>query len=83
MRSGMPLYRNHFRRSRDAPEVDRDQLHFNIHSREVNRTYLDANRSCGDSLRPTAGLSTTRVSCREFPAVVKCRPLFGVSKSTL
>jgi hypothetical protein len=26
MHSGMPLYRNHFRRSRDAPEVNHDQL---------------------------------------------------------
>jgi len=27
MHSGMPLYRNHFRRSRDAPEVNRDLLY--------------------------------------------------------
>src|ERR1039457_4900176 len=49
MRSGMPLYRNHFRRSRDAPEVLNDLLHSN--SKEVNRQHIDA----GDGLRDSAG----------------------------
>jgi hypothetical protein len=43
MRSGMPPYRNHFRRSRDAPEVNRDYPHCTSKSREVNRlAKLDA-----------------------------------------
>ena len=44
----MPLYRNHFRRSRDAPEVLNDLLHSN--SKQVNRQHIDA----GDGLRDSA-----------------------------
>ena len=40
MHSGMPLYRNHFRRSRDAPGVNRDQLHSSTWDREVNPCYI-------------------------------------------
>ena len=47
MRSGMPLYRNHFRRSRDAPEVLYDLLHSN--SKEVNRQHIDAGDGVHDS----------------------------------
>jgi hypothetical protein len=45
----MPLYRNHSRRSRDAPVVMRDQLNSNSQVREVNRTSLDAKRCIPDS----------------------------------
>ena len=45
----MPLYRNHFRRSRDAPEVNRDLFHSN--SSEVNRQHIDA----GDAVSDSAG----------------------------
>ena len=57
MRSGMPLYRNHFRRSRDAPEVLCDLLHSN--SREANRQDIDAGDEARDSnvrfLHPVGG----------------------------
>ena len=38
----MPLYRNHFRRSRDAPGCDNDQPNSTSQGREVNRTDIDA-----------------------------------------
>jgi len=49
MHSGMPLYRNHFRRSRDAPEVNRDL--FTLPASEVNRQHIDAGDAVGDSAR--------------------------------
>ncbi len=53
----MPLYRNHFRRSRDAPGVNRDLLHSTSKGREVNRTHIDVGRAADDSwdgfLHPT------------------------------
>src|SRR5271157_567151 len=67
MHSGMPLYRNHFRRSRDAPEVNRDQLHSSTWGREVNRWYIDAvTRRVGseaDSCIPTAAESSKPFAC--------------------
>ncbi len=60
MHSGMPLYRNHFRRSRDAPEANRDQLHSSTWGREVNRCYIDAVARRADSCRivhpPASGI---------------------------
>ena len=63
----MPLYRNHFRRSLDAPEVNRDQLHSSTWGREVNRWYIDAvTRRVGseaDSCIPTAAESSKPFAC--------------------
>src|ERR1700759_49576 len=49
MHSGMPLYRNHFRRSRDAPISDNDQLNSTSDGREVNRSHIDAVSRTADS----------------------------------
>jgi bacillithiol synthase len=53
----MPLYRNHFRRSRDAPEVVYDLLHST--SSEVNLQNIDAADKVRDSaarfVHPTSG----------------------------
>lgn len=61
----MPLYRNHSRRSRDAPEVNRDQLNSTSRDREVNRAYtlIDAKELHRDSC-------TNNGTCGERP--VEC-----------
>ena len=72
MHSGMPLYRNHFRRSRDAPEVKRDQLHSTSQGREVNRSHIDAG---GEQILSTPNSNFLHPTCtgitQTFCAVVR------------